>query len=79
MSGCDLGLDVRHFGVFFGKRKGLTTNPATRPFWVVVGSGIDIKVVDLTIADEMTYKALNDGLETYGQERVKKGIKNLKY
>ena len=57
----------------------MTTNLATRPFWVVVGSGIDIKVVDLTIADEMTYKALNDGLETYGQERVKKGIKNLKY
>ena len=27
----------------FGKRKGLTTNPATRPFWVVAGSGIDVK------------------------------------
>ena len=57
----------------------MTTNLATRPFLAVVGSGIDIKVVDLTIADEMTYKDLNDGLETYGQERVKKGIKNLKY
>ena len=37
-----------------------------------------LKVVDLTIADEMTYKALNDGLETYGQERVKKSIKKSK-
>ena len=27
----------------FGKQKGLTTNPATRPFWVFVGSGIDVK------------------------------------
>ena len=27
----------------FGKRKGLTTNPATRPFWMVAGSGIDVK------------------------------------
>lgn len=26
----------------------------------------------------MTYKALNDGLETYGQEQVKKGIKKSK-
>ena len=91
--------------------KRVTTNPATRPFWVVVGSGIDVrgihecaqaecrvkqndrfgfchfqfaadstalKVVDLTIADEMTYKALNDGLETYGQEQVKKSIKKSK-
>ena len=37
-----------------------------------------LKVVDLTIADEMTYKALNDGLETYGQEQVKKDIKKSK-
>lgn len=37
-----------------------------------------LKVVDLTIADEMTYKALNDGLETYGQEQVKKSIKKSK-
>ena len=27
----------------FGKRKGLTTNPATRPFGVVASSGIDVK------------------------------------
>lgn len=26
----------------FGKRKGLTTNQATRPFWVFAGSGIDV-------------------------------------
>ena len=31
------------FGVIFKKRKKLTTNPATRPFWVVVGSGMDVK------------------------------------
>ena len=43
MSACDLGLDVTDFGMNFGKRKGLTTNPATRPFWVVAGSGIDVK------------------------------------
>lgn len=29
--------------MIFGKRKGLTTNPATRPFWVVAGSGMDVK------------------------------------
>ena len=29
--------------MIFGKRKGLTTNPATRPFLVIVGSGIDVK------------------------------------
>lgn len=27
--------------MIFGKRKGLTTNPATRPFGEFVGSGID--------------------------------------
>lgn len=27
--------------MIFEKRKGLTTNPATRPFWVVAGSEID--------------------------------------
>jgi hypothetical protein len=29
--------------MIFGKRKGLTTNPATRPFWMVAGSGLDVK------------------------------------
>lgn len=29
--------------MIFRKRKALTTNPATRPFWVFVGSGIDVK------------------------------------
>ena len=43
MSGCDLGLDVRDFGLIFEKRKGLTTDPATRPFGEFVGSGIDVK------------------------------------
>ena len=27
----------------FEKRKGLTTNQATRPFWVVAGGGMDVK------------------------------------
>jgi hypothetical protein len=43
VSACDLGLDVRHFGLIFEKRKRMTTNPATRPFWVVAGSGLDVK------------------------------------
>jgi hypothetical protein len=43
VSGCNLGLDVRDFGLIFEKLKGMTTNPATRPFWVVAGSGIDVK------------------------------------
>ena len=29
-------------GTIFGKQKGLTTNPATRPFLVIVGSGMDV-------------------------------------
>ena len=29
------------FWMIFGKRKGMTTNLATRPFWEVAGSGID--------------------------------------
>lgn len=29
--------------MIFGKQKGLTTNPATRPFWMVAGSGLDVK------------------------------------
>ena len=29
--------------MIFGKRKRVTTNPATRPFGVFVGSGIDVK------------------------------------
>ena len=29
--------------MIFEKRKGLTTNPATRPFGVFVGSEIDVK------------------------------------
>ena len=28
MSGCNLGLDVRRFGMIFGKRKRVTSNPA---------------------------------------------------
>ena len=45
--GCNLGLDVRYFGMIFGKRKRMTTNPATRPFWVFVGSGIDVMEGDI--------------------------------
>ena len=29
--------------MIFGKRKRMTTNPETRPFLVIVGSGIDVK------------------------------------
>ena len=29
--------------MIFGKRKRMTTNPATRPFWVFAGSGLDVK------------------------------------
>lgn len=48
MSGCNLELDVAIWDsgldvTDFGKQKGLTTNLATRPFWVFVGSGIDVK------------------------------------
>ena len=25
----------------------MTTNPATRPFWVVAGSGIDVRGIDV--------------------------------
>ena len=41
------GLDVRDFGLIFEKRKRMTTNPATRPFWVFVGSGIDVRGEDI--------------------------------
>ena len=36
-------LDVKEFGLIFEKRKGLITNPTTRPFGTVAGSGIDVK------------------------------------
>ena len=36
-------LDVKEFGLIFEKRKGLTTDLATRPFWEFVGSGLDGK------------------------------------
>lgn len=36
-------LDVKEFGLIFEKRKGLITNPATRLFGAVAGSGIDVK------------------------------------
>ena len=29
--------------MIFGKRKRVTTNRATRPFWVVAGSGMDVR------------------------------------
>ena len=48
MSGCNLELDVAIWDsgldvTDFGKQKGLTTNLATRPFWVFVVSVIDVK------------------------------------
>ena len=33
--------------MIFGKRKRVTTNPATRPFWVFAGSGIDVRGIDV--------------------------------
>lgn len=36
-------LAVKEFGLIFEKRKGLTTNPATRLFGAVAGSRIDVK------------------------------------
>lgn len=38
----------------------------------------DVKLVDLTIADDKTYEQLNQMLESYGQKQVKKGIKAAK-
>ena len=38
----------------------------------------DIKLVDLTIADNKTYEQLNQVLETYAQKQVKRGIKAAK-
>lgn len=35
----------------------------------------DLKLVDLTIADRVSYYDLNQRLENYGQKQVKKGIK----
>lgn len=35
----------------------------------------DLKLVDLTIADHVSYYDLNQRLENYGQKQVKKGIK----
>lgn len=29
--------------MIFGKRKRVTTNRATRPFWAVAGSGMDVR------------------------------------
>ncbi|WP_235899033.1 RES family NAD+ phosphorylase [Peptostreptococcus porci] len=39
---------------------------------------MDLKLVDLTIADDISYKELNFRLEEYGQKQVKKGIKAAK-
>lgn len=33
--------------MIFGKRKRMTTNPATRPFWVFAGSGLDVMEGDI--------------------------------
>ena len=41
-------------------------------------SSLDLKLVDLTIADDISYEALNSRLEEYGQKQVKKGIKTAK-
>lgn len=38
----------------------------------------DLKLVDLTIADNISYEELNSRLEDYGQKQVKKGIKVAK-
>ncbi len=36
---------------------------------------LNLKLVDLSIADDISYKKLNSTLENYGQTQVKKGIK----
>ena len=36
------GLDAEIMVPVFGNRKGMTTNPATRPFRVFVGSELDV-------------------------------------
>lgn len=41
-------------------------------------SCLDLKLVDLTIADDISYEELNSCLEEYGQKQVKKGIKAAK-
>ena len=33
--------------MIFGKRKRVTTNPATRPFLRIAGSGIDVRGIDV--------------------------------
>ena len=38
----------------------------------------DIKIVDLTIADDKSYEQLNHMLESYGNAQVKKGVKIAK-
>lgn len=38
----------------------------------------DMKLVDLTIADNISYSELNQQLEDYGKKQVKKGIKTAK-
>ena len=41
-------------------------------------SSFELKLVDLTIADDISYEELNSHLEDYGQTQVKKGIKVAK-
>lgn len=41
-------------------------------------SSLELKLVDLTIADNISYEELNSRLEEYGQKQVKKGIKVAK-
>ncbi len=41
-------------------------------------SSLELKLVDLTIADNISYEELNSRLEEYGQKQVKKGIKIAK-
>ena len=41
-------------------------------------SSLDLKLVDLTIADNISYEELNSRLEDYGQKQLKKGIKVAK-
>ena len=38
-------------------------------------TSLELKLVDLTIADDISYEELNSRLEEYGQKQVKKGIK----
>ena len=55
MSACKLGLDVRHFGMIFGKLKRVTTNPAgLTP--IEIDQGLTYKEAKLTSLCKKLYQ-----------------------